>query len=293
MSRGEVAKWVVGTIAITALTMGATYFLINNARCYYTAKKKRENDDDEEVEEFCPERERFNTASKFFQKLVAESRPDQNTQLLGYGLFKQATVGDVDIPCPSRFIDPVGNAKWEAWSSCKGQTKSEAMAEYTELVLDLLTDDEKEQFSSGKIKGGVGFGTGVSTMQGGDNGDRDGSDVGLFCEAIVANRFDLVQSQFAKDKSLVNGIDKDGMRPLHWAADRGNVEITTFLLDFGADVDAKDEDGNSALHFAVLSEQADVARVLLARGAKYDIKNEDGETARGLARGTELDSLHW
>jgi diazepam-binding inhibitor (GABA receptor modulating acyl-CoA-binding protein) len=38
-----------------------------------------------------------------------------------YGLYKQATVGDINISKPA--IDPKGKAKWTAWNSHKGREK--------------------------------------------------------------------------------------------------------------------------------------------------------------------------
>lgn len=36
-----------------------------------------------------------------------------------YALFKQASVGDVNIDRPG-MLDPKGKAKWDAWNSKKG-----------------------------------------------------------------------------------------------------------------------------------------------------------------------------
>lgn len=53
-----------------------------------------------------------------------------------YGLFKQATVGDVSGSKPGMF-DLKGKAKYEAWSSRKGLSKEEAMKKYVALVKKL------------------------------------------------------------------------------------------------------------------------------------------------------------
>lgn len=55
---------------------------------------------------------------------------------------------------------------------------------------------------------------------------------------------------------------------LSFAADRGQADIVTLLLERGADVDAKDTFyGATALNWAAQNGHAEVARVLLARGA--------------------------
>ncbi|KAM3140873.1 hypothetical protein pb186bvf_007100 [Paramecium bursaria] len=56
-----------------------------------------------------------------------------NVKLQIYGLFKQATVGDVNIPRPG-LLDPKGKAKWDAWSSNKGKSQEQAKAEYVAVV---------------------------------------------------------------------------------------------------------------------------------------------------------------
>ncbi|XP_029302734.1 acyl-CoA-binding protein-like isoform X2 [Cottoperca gobio] len=53
-----------------------------------------------------------------------------------YGLYKQATVGDVNIGRPGIF-DLAGRGKWDAWERRKGLSKDEAMAAYIDLVEDL------------------------------------------------------------------------------------------------------------------------------------------------------------
>jgi acyl-CoA-binding protein len=50
-----------------------------------------------------------------------------------YGLFKQATEGDVTGERPGMF-DFKGAAKYDAWEKRRGMTKDEAMQAYIDLV---------------------------------------------------------------------------------------------------------------------------------------------------------------
>jgi acyl-CoA-binding protein len=75
---------------------------------------------------------RFEKAAEAVQAL----RPDSNTKLKLYGLFKQATQGDVPGERPGGF-DFVGQAKYDAWSAVKGTSKAAAMQEYVDLVKSL------------------------------------------------------------------------------------------------------------------------------------------------------------
>ncbi len=76
-----------------------------------------------------------------FEAAVASSknlaeRPDNATLLRLYGLYKQASAGDVDTERPE-FTDLVGRAKWDSWNALKGRSTEQAMQAYVELVESL------------------------------------------------------------------------------------------------------------------------------------------------------------
>uniref|UniRef100_A0A0B8RRU2 Acyl-CoA-binding domain-containing protein 4-like n=1 Tax=Philothamnus irregularis TaxID=1899461 RepID=A0A0B8RRU2_9SAUR len=56
-------------------------------------------------------------------------RPSYEEMLRFYGYYKQATMGQCQIPRPG-FWDPIGRYKWDAWKSLGKMTKEEAMAAY-------------------------------------------------------------------------------------------------------------------------------------------------------------------
>ena len=62
-----------------------------------------------------------------------KERPDNETMLKLYALFKQATAGDVEGKRPG-FTDMVGRAKFDAWAAAKGKSTDAAMREYSALV---------------------------------------------------------------------------------------------------------------------------------------------------------------
>ena len=73
-----------------------------------------------------------------FESAVAESKqlpkkPDNQTLLKLYALYKQATAGDVTGDAPGAF-DFVGKAKHDAWAALKGTSHDQAMTSYVELV---------------------------------------------------------------------------------------------------------------------------------------------------------------
>ena len=77
---------------------------------------------------------RFEQATKDIQSLP--ERPDNDTLLRLYALYKQGSEGDVSGPKPG-FFDFVGTAKYEAWAKLKGTTPDEAMKKYIDLVKKL------------------------------------------------------------------------------------------------------------------------------------------------------------
>lgn len=73
------------------------------------------------------------------------SPPSKDIILNIYGLFKQATVGDVNIDKPSLFSDLKAKAKYDAWKKKKGTSKKDAMQQYIDIVLDLVKKEEESK----------------------------------------------------------------------------------------------------------------------------------------------------
>jgi acyl-CoA-binding protein len=76
-------------------------------------------------------RAQFEAAAQAAQQLP--KRPDNDTLLKLYALYKQATVGDAQGSRPG-FTDFVGRAKYDAWAALKGTQKDAAMQSYVDLV---------------------------------------------------------------------------------------------------------------------------------------------------------------
>lgn len=76
-----------------------------------------------------------------FENAVAESknlpeRPDNNSLLQIYALYKQATRGDAAGERPG-FSDMIGRVKYDAWAGLQGTTAEEAMQRYIDLIESL------------------------------------------------------------------------------------------------------------------------------------------------------------
>ena len=77
-----------------------------------------------------------------FEKAAEEvmglpERPDDRTLLKLYGLYKQATEGNLKGKRPG-FTDVKGRAKYDAWARFRGKSQEWAMGEYVKLVNQLL-----------------------------------------------------------------------------------------------------------------------------------------------------------
>ena len=77
----------------------------------------------------------FNQAAEDVKNL--SSRPDNQTLLELYALFKQATDGDVSGSRPG-MLDVKGRAKFDAWAKKKGISSEAAMKDYIALVTKLI-----------------------------------------------------------------------------------------------------------------------------------------------------------
>jgi len=82
----------------------------------------------------------MNLKEQFDAAVVASKelpeRPDNMTLLKLYGLFKQATEGDIEGTRPG-YSDMIARAKWDAWSELKTVSKNDAMRQYVDLVEEL------------------------------------------------------------------------------------------------------------------------------------------------------------
>ena len=79
-------------------------------------------------------KDQFQKAAQDVMNLA--ERPDNDTMLRLYALYKQGSEGDVSGPKPG-FFDFVGTAKYEAWEKLAGTKSEDAMKKYVDLVKNL------------------------------------------------------------------------------------------------------------------------------------------------------------
>jgi len=87
--------------------------------------------------------EAFQKAQAMLVKM--SNLPSREDIMKIYGLYKQSTVGDVNIERPGLFsFDLKAKAKYDAWAQMKGKSKDAAMREYIDLVIALVEVDKKK-----------------------------------------------------------------------------------------------------------------------------------------------------
>lgn len=79
-------------------------------------------------------------------------------------------------------------------------------------------------------------------------------------------------------------LNRKGWTPLHYAATGPEPQVVSFLLDRGADIEARSPNGTTPLMMAARYGAFDAAERLLARGADPRARNDLGLSAADFAR---------
>jgi ankyrin repeat protein len=91
-------------------------------------------------------------------------------------------------------------------------------------------------------------------------------------DAVKNGDLAAVQRILAAQPDRIKALDERGSTPLHVAAMGGRLEIAAWLVDKGADLEAKNPTGFTPLSLAVRSRRPDVVRFFLDKGA--DVNSE-------------------
>jgi ankyrin repeat protein len=86
--------------------------------------------------------------------------------------------------------------------------------------------------------------------------------------AVRLEMVEEVRRMLSENPALVHARGGDGQLPLHFAR---TVEMAEFLLDRGADINARDIDHESAAAQWMVRDRTEIARALVKRGAAADI----------------------
>lgn len=97
---------------------------------------------------------------------------------------------------------------------------------------------------------------------------------------IVANAGIDVNMKLTNDRTAI-----------HFAADYGQVQVATYLLDQGANVNQLDKHGISPLLAAIWEGHTECVKLLLERGADPNGKTPDGQSYVEVAESQQIRQL--
>ncbi len=86
-------------------------------------------------------------------------------------------------------------------------------------------------------------------------------------EAASGGDVEQLKKLLDGDPALVDSPHADGMTPLHYAVDAGELEAASLLIDRGADLHAVNVKSETPLHIAAFKGNAAAVKLLLAHGA--------------------------
>ena len=83
-------------------------------------------------------KQQFENACKMVKTLP--KKPDNDTLLYLYGLFKQSTIGECNTEEPTGIFNNKDKMKWNAWKKMTLIDKEQAMTLYIHAVNNLFSD---------------------------------------------------------------------------------------------------------------------------------------------------------
>ena len=111
--------------------------------------------------------------------------------------------------------------------------------------------------------------------------------------AVLRGDLDDTQAQVAANADI-NVSDEVGNTPLHLALGLGEIMIAEWLINQGADLQAKANDGRAVVHAAAAGGQVELLKKLVAEGLELDTKTALGQGPLHLACAAgQTETVEW
>ena len=98
------------------------------------------------------------------------------------------------------------------------------------------------------------------------------------CAAAGLDDTGRLEALVASDPDHAVSAGHYGMTPLHWASRAGSLEYLRWLLDLGAEVDARNDARRTSIQLAAECGRAEAVKLLAAAGADLDSQDRKGRT---------------
>lgn len=97
-----------------------------------------------------------------------------------------------------------------------------------------------------------------------DTSAKDNKGSSIFMKSCKSDSLELVKKFYSK--KALEERDNDGWTPLMYATVSGNIQIVNYLLEMGADINAKDNDNKPVLGHT-MQDNYDLKKLLISKGA--------------------------
>lgn len=231
----------------------------------------------------------FNLAANFIQSHHHELNKSDLLQF--YAFYKQATVGTLDTNTQSRpsFFKLQERAKYDAWNSLGSMNRTVAMESYVNLLSKLMPS-WIESVSEGEKGSSGSFGASVSRPKAEDYIDDSEKSIEDFIrEGNIEKLQELLRTV---DPVELNSLDENGLGLIHWASDRGNLDILKIILNAkDININLQDSEGQTALFYSSSCGHKSCVRLLLEHGANKEILDNEESSCIDVAYDDEIKKI--
>lgn len=175
-------------------------------------------------------------------------------------------------------------AKFDAWAALGTMSPESAMQAYVDALTTLVPGWFGEA-----SKGSGSFGLSVSRPKVEEILESEKSIEDYIREGNVDKLKELLKEI---DEGELNSLDENGLGLVHWASDRGNVDVLKLILTTaGIDINLRDNEGQTALHYACSCGHKACVELLLEFRADKDILDNEETSCSDVAYDEDIKSI--